>query len=204
MNSNKTNNNHITWFNGQITREHREENHGHKAALVWFTGLSASGKSTIAHRLEQELFNLRCSTYVFDGDNVRHGLCQDLGFSAEDRSENLRRIGEMANLFLDAGIVAITAFISPYSRDREKIKALVGEDRFFEVYVECPVEVCASRDPKGLYDMARKGIIKNFTGISDPYEPPENPSLIIHSDKEDVKESARKVLQMLKQNEILP
>lgn len=198
---NKTNN--ITWFNGLVSKEDRETLHGHKGAVIWFTGLSASGKSTIAHQLEKLLFNMNCSTYSFDGDNVRHGLCSDLGFSADDRVENIRRIGEMAKLFVDAGIIAITAFISPYRKDRDRIRDLVGESRFYEIYVECPIEVCAARDKKGLYEKAKAGIIKDFTGISAPYEAPKNPDMVIHSDKTDAKVGAEQVLILLKENRII-
>ena len=198
---NKANN--ITWFNGLVSKEDRERLHGHKGAVVWFTGLSASGKSTIAHQLEKLLFDVNCSTYSFDGDNVRHGLCSDLGFSAEDRAENIRRIGEMARLFVDAGIIAITAFISPYRKDRDKIRDLVGKSRFFEIYVDCPIDVCAARDKKGIYEKAKAGIIKNFTGISAPYEKPQTPGLVIHSDKTDAKAAAEQVLEVLKNQGII-
>jgi adenylylsulfate kinase len=187
----------LTWFDGYLTRDEREKLHGHKGAAVWFTGLSASGKSTIAHYLEKKLHEKGCSTYSFDGDNVRHGLCGDLGFSPEDRKENIRRIGEMVRLFVDAGIIAITAFISPYRADREVVRKLVGEDRFFEIFVQCPVEVCAVRDPKGLYQRAKAGIIKEFTGISAPYEAPENPSLVIHSDVVTPVEASEEIMAML-------
>ncbi len=192
--------NNLTWFDGYVKREDREKIHGHKGIVIWFTGLSASGKSTIARIVEKKLYETGCSTYVFDGDNVRHGLCGDLAFSPEDRVENIRRIGEMANLYVDAGIIAITAFISPYRSDRNKIRDLVGDDRFFEIHVNCPPEVCASRDPKGLYEKAKAGIIKSFTGISAPYEPPENPALVIQSHKENAESSAASVLTLIKQS----
>ena len=195
--------NNITWFDGYITREHREKLHGHRGAAVWFTGLSASGKSTIAQHLEKMLYEKGCSTYVFDGDNVRHGLCCDLGFSQEDRAENIRRIGEMVKLFVDGGIIALTAFISPYRKDREKIRDLVGKDRFFEVYVQCPVDVCAERDPKGIYAKAKAGLIQNFTGISAPYEEPESPCLIIASDCTSAPDAARQILGVLRAGSII-
>jgi len=195
--------NNVIWFNGLVSREDRENLHGHKGAVIWLTGLSASGKSTIAHHLEKMLYEKDCSTYVFDGDNVRHGLCGDLSFSAEDRSENIRRIGEMVKLFIDAGIIAITAFISPYRADRERIRDLVGKERFFEIYVECPIEECARRDPKGIYEKARQGLIKNFTGISAPYESPERPDLIIESHKEDSIEAAKRVITLIEQRKII-
>ena len=196
-------NNNVTWFNGYVTKEDREELHGHKGTVIWFTGLSASGKSTIAHHLEKLLFEMDCSTYVFDGDNVRHGLCSDLSFSAGDRAENIRRIGQMAKLFVDAGIIAITAFISPYRNDRRKIKDLVGKARFFEVYVDCPMEVCAGRDQKGIYEKAKAGVIKEFTGISAPYEKPENPDIVIQSAKITAKEAAEQVLKILQDKKII-
>jgi adenylylsulfate kinase len=196
--------NNVTWFDGYITRAERETLHGHKGAVVWFTGLSASGKSTIAHYLEKMLHRRGCSTYSFDGDNVRHGLCRDLGFSPGDRKENIRRIGEMVRLFVEGGIIAITAFISPYKADREMVRKLVGEERFFEVYVECPVDICALRDPKGLYQRARAGLIKEFTGISAPYEVPDNPSLVIRSDVITPVEAAEEILDLLGHARIIP
>jgi adenylylsulfate kinase len=195
--------NNITWFNGLVTREDRETLHGHKGAVIWFTGLSASGKSTIAHHLEKLLHDLDCSTYVFDGNNVRHGLCGDLSFSEEGRSENIRRIGEMTKLFVDAGILAITAFISPYQKDREMVRDLVGKNRFLEIYVDCPLEVCAKRDPKGIYAKAKAGMIKEFTGISAPYEKPKNPVLIIRSDMLKPIEGAERVWALLRDKKII-
>ena len=194
----------VTWFDGYITRAERETLHGHQGAVIWFTGLSASGKSTIAHYLERMLYKRGFSTYSFEGDNVRHGLCRDLGFSPEDRQENIRRIGEMVRLFVDAGIIAITAFISPYKADREVVKKLVGEERFFEIYVQCPVEVCAERDPKGLYQRARAGIIKEFTGVSAPYEAPDNPCLVIRSEVKTPVEAAQEILELLERTCVLP
>lgn len=195
--------NNLTWFNGLVTSEDRERLHGHKGAVIWFTGLSASGKSTVAHHLEKLLHAKGCSTYVFDGDNVRHGLCCDLGFSQDDRCENIRRIGEMTKLFVDAGIIAITAFISPYRADRQSVRAIVGEKKFFEIFVDCPIEVCAGRDKKGIYEKAKAGIIKNFTGISAPYEPPKDPDLVIKSEKETALEAAQRVLELLQQKKII-
>lgn len=195
--------NNLTWHNGYLTREDRERLHGHKGAVIWFTGLSASGKSTIALHVEKRLYQKRCSTYVFDGDNVRHGLCGDLGFSPEDRTENIRRIAEMTKLYVDAGIIAITAFISPYRKDRAWIRQLVGETRYIEIYVECPVEVCAERDQKGLYEKAMAGEIPHFTGISAPYEPPDHPAMIVHSDKEDASAAAGRVLRLIKTRQII-
>ncbi|VBB43194.1 Adenylyl-sulfate kinase [uncultured Desulfatiglans sp.] len=195
--------NNVTWFKGLVSREDRERLHRHRGAVVWFTGLSASGKSTIAHRLEQVLHRMGCSTYVFDGDNVRHGLCADLGFSGDDRSENIRRIGEMVRLFVDAGIIAVTAFISPFRSDRDRVRALVDPGRFFEVFVDCPLEVCAGRDPKGIYVKAREGKIRNFTGISSPYEAPEAPELVVRSDRQTSEEAALSVVKLLEEAGIL-
>jgi adenylylsulfate kinase len=202
--TNKTsNNNNVTWFNGHVCREDREKLHGHKGVVVWFTGLSASGKSTIAHLAEKELHRRGVSTYVFDGDNVRHGLCSDLMFSREDRTENIRRIGEMIKLFVDAGMIVLTAFISPYRTDRRKVRSLLQEGQFLEVYVECPPDVCAGRDQKGIYAKAKAGIIKEFTGISAPYEVPENPDLVIRSYEEDAPKAARRVVELIEKRELL-
>ena len=195
--------NNVTWFNGLVTQQDREKLHNHKGAVIWFTGLSASGKSTIAHHLEKLLHEKGCSTYVFDGDNVRHGLCGDLGFSEDDRTENIRRIGEMAKLFVDAGIIAITAFISPYQKDRQRLKDLVGDETFFEIFIDCPIEACAARDKKGIYAKAKAGIIKNFTGISAPYEPPEKPALVIRSNEVEAIKAARDVMDLIKQKQII-
>ena len=170
---------------------------------LWFTGLSASGKSTIAHLVEKQLHRQGCSTYVFDGDNVRHGLCSDLTFSYENRAENIRRIGEMVKLFVDAGIIALTAFISPYRKDRQKLRSLFSNGQFLEIHVECPPEVCAARDQKGIYAKAKAGEIKEFTGISSPYEPPEKPDLVIPSYEQDAKEAAQRVVHLIKQREII-
>jgi len=196
-------NNNITWYDGYITSQDREKLHNHKGAVIWFTGLSASGKSTVARHVENRLFNMGCSTYVFDGDNVRHGLCADLGFSPEDRTENIRRIGEMVKLFVDAGIIAITAFISPYREDRQRVRSLITEGNFLEVFVDSPVDVCAKRDRKGIYAKAKAGIIKEFTGISAPYERPKNPELVIKSYSEDPKQSSERVITMMNQRKII-
>jgi adenylylsulfate kinase len=199
----KTSNNNITWFNGYVSREDREKLHGHKGALIWFTGLSASGKSTIAHLAEKELHRRGCSTYVFDGDNVRHGLCADLTFGREDRIENIRRIGEMVKLFVDAGMIVLTAFISPYRKDRRKVRSLLQDGQFLEVYVECPPEVCAARDQKGVYAKAKAGLIKDFTGISAPYETPENPDLVIRSSEENAQEAAKRVIELMEKHKLI-
>ncbi len=196
--------NNVTWFDGHISREDRERLHNHKGAVIWFTGLSASGKSTIAHLVEKKLHERGCSTYVLDGDNVRHGLCMDLGFTPEDRAENIRRIGEMVKLFANTAIIVLTAFISPYREDRTKVRNLLKPGEFFEIYVNCPLEVCASRDPKGIYQKARDGLIKEFTGVTAPYEPPETPEMVVYSDKEDAMESAMQVVHLLEQFKIIP
>ena len=197
MNSEAVKKNNVTWFNGYVNREDREKAHGHKGAVIWFTGLSASGKSTIAHIVEKQLHERGCSTYVLDGDNVRHGLCADLTFCQEDRAENIRRIGEMVRLFVDAGIIVLTAFISPYRQDRQQVRSLLSDGQFLEIHVDCPPEVCATRDQKGIYQKAQAGIIKEFTGISAPYEPPENPELVIQSHEEDAKAAAKKVVELI-------
>jgi adenylylsulfate kinase len=189
---------------GEVSPADRERLHGHKGAVVWFTGLSASGKSTCAHRLEKILHDRGCSTYVFDGDNVRMGLCRDLGFSEKDRVENIRRIGEMVRLFVDAGIIAITAFISPYRRDRERVRSSLAEGRFLEVFMDCPLDVCASRDKKGIYEKARAGLIKDFTGISSPYEPPQEPELTVRSYREDAGEAVIRIAAYMEERGIIP
>lgn len=181
-------------YRGSITRERREMLLGQKSMAFWFTGLSGSGKSTIAHAVEERLYAMGRLTYVFDGDNVRHGLCGDLSFSPEGRAENLRRIMEMTKLFLDAGIICLSAFISPLRTDRIRARQTIDCGRFFEIYVKCPLEVCEERDVKGLYKLAREGKIKNYTGISAPYEEPENPDLVLETAKFDVRESVEKVI----------
>ncbi|MCW7755281.1 adenylyl-sulfate kinase [Desulfobotulus sp. H1] len=170
-------------YRGRVTCNHREALLRQKGLALWFTGLSGSGKSTIAHAVEDKLYNMGKLTYVFDGDNVRHGLCRDLSFSPEGRAENIRRISEMIKLFLDAGIICLSAFISPLKTDRERARTIIDCGRFFEIYVKCPLEVCEERDVKGLYKLAREGKIKNYTGVSAPYDPPENPDLVLETDK---------------------
>ena len=173
----------ITWHEGHVTREEREKLLKQKGVLIWFTGLSASGKSTIAYTLEHALVQRGHLCYVLDGDNIRHGLNKNLGFSAEDRAENIRRIGEVGKLFVDAGLITMTSFISPYRADRDAARATLGPGNFFEVYVNPPIDVCEQRDPKGLYKKARAGEIKGFTGIDDPYEAPLTPELTLDSSK---------------------
>lgn len=187
---------HVVPYRGAIRREHREKLLGQTSMVLWFTGLSGSGKSTIAHAVEERLHAMGKLTYVFDGDNVRRGLCKDLNFYPEDRSENLRRISEMIRLFLDAGIICLTAFISPLKADREKAKAMINCGRFFEIYVECPLEVCEQRDVKGLYKMARSGKIQNYTGVSSPYEEPNHPDLILNTNVHSLNECVAKVMEI--------
>jgi len=193
----------ITWHESNITKEDRERLNGHKAVVLWFTGLSGSGKSTLAHAVEQALYDKGCRTIVLDGDNIRHGLNKNLGFSPEDREENIRRIGEVAKLFTQAGVISLTAFISPYRADRDKARELLNDGEFVEVYLKCAVDVCESRDVKGLYKKARAGEIKEFTGISAPYEEPLNPELVIDTAAETLEESTRKVLAYLQSREII-
>ncbi len=193
----------ITWHTSNITKEDREKLNGHKAVVIWFTGLSGSGKSTLAHAVEQALYDQGCRTIVLDGDNIRHGLNKNLGFSPEDREENIRRIGEVAKLFTEAGVIAMTAFISPYRADRDTARALLNEGEFVEVYVKCALDVCEERDVKGLYQKARAGEIKEFTGISAPYEEPLNPEVVVDTGPETLEESARKVLAYLQERGII-
>ncbi len=186
----------ITWHHADVTRADREKMNGHKAVVLWFTGLSGSGKSTLAHAVENALFDRGCRTYVLDGDNIRHGLNKNLGFSPEDREENIRRIGEVSKLFCDAGVIALTAFISPYRADRDKAREISPES-FVEIYVQCALDVCEQRDPKGLYQKARAGLIPEFTGISAPYEEPLNAELVVDTAAETLDESTQKVLDYL-------
>ena len=187
----------VVWHAATVTRRHRQQLNGHGSAVLWFTGLSGAGKSTIAHHVEERLFQLGCRTFVFDGDNVRHGLCQDLGFSVADRSENIRRIGEMSKLFIEAGVFALTAFISPFREDRRRVRELVGESGFIEIYCCCSLEECERRDVKGLYRRARAGEIPEFTGISAPYEAPERPELVLKTDALSVEQCTEAVIAML-------
>jgi adenylylsulfate kinase len=192
----------VTWHHSQVTRAEQEKQHGHKSAVLWFTGLSASGKSTLANAVAGALYERGCHTYVLDGDNIRHGLNKDLGFSPTDRVENIRRIGEVAKLFTDAGVLALTAFISPYREDRDKAREINGES-FIEIYVKCDLNVCEERDPKGLYKKARAGEIPNFTGISAPYEEPEAAELTIDTSHETLEDSAARVIAYLEERGIL-
>ena len=187
----------ITWHHHNITRAEREKQASHKGLVLWFTGLSASGKSTVANFVDEKLFLRGCRSYVLDGDNVRHGLNKNLGFSAEERAENIRRIGEVAKLFSDAGVIAITCFISPYRRDRDAARALHPNGGFVEIFVDCPIELCEQRDPKGLYKKARAGELKGFTGIDDPYEPPLKPELVLDAGTKSAGDLADEVIAYL-------
>ena len=189
----------IKWHHGKITKVDRVNLLNQKGVTIWLTGLSGSGKSTIAVELEHALVENRHQAYILDGDNIRHGLNKNLGFSPEDRTENIRRIGEVAKLFTDVGIITITAFISPYREDRDAVRRLLSDGEFIEVYVKCPLDVCEERDTKGLYKKARAGEVKDFTGISAPYEEPLNPELTIDSSKLTVEESTRAVLNYLEE-----
>lgn len=191
------------WHHATVTRARREELNRHKGAIIWFTGLSGSGKSTLAHAVEERLHQASCRTFVLDGDNVRHGLCSDLGFSDEARTENIRRVGEAAKLFVEAGIVVLTAFISPFEGDRERVRKLAGADDFIEIYCRCPLEVCEQRDVKGLYKRARAGEISHFTGISSPYEPPYAPDLTVETSLLSLDESVDAVLALLAQRKVI-
>jgi adenylylsulfate kinase len=189
--------NNIIWHHATVTRERRELQNKHKSKVLWFTGLSGSGKSTLAHAVEEKLHQCGCRTFVLDGDNVRHGLCRDLGFEESDRRENIRRVGETAKLFIEAGIITLTAFISPFLEDRNRVRSIFQNGDFLEVYCKCPLEVCEQRDVKGLYQRARDGKVKQFTGISSPYEPPKNPELIVETDKLTLEESVIQVMDLL-------
>jgi adenylylsulfate kinase len=195
--------NNIVWHHATVTRARRQKQNGHRSVILWFTGLSGAGKSTLAHAVEEELHQMGCRTFVFDGDNVRHGLNKNLGFSKEDRQENIRRIGEMCKLFIEAGVIALTAFISPFREDRERVRRLVAEGDVIEIFCDCSLEVCESRDVKGMYARARRGEIKEFTGISSPYEPPEHAEIIIKTDHLSIEESVEKVITYLKKTGIL-
>lgn len=186
-----------------VSREEREQLNGHKSVILWFTGLSGAGKSTLAHAVEQALFERGCRTFVVDGDNVRHGLCADLGFSIDGRQENIRRVGELSKLFLEAGVITLTAFISPFQADRLRVRQLVKQGEFIEVYCNAELEVCEQRDVKGLYAKARCGEISDFTGISSPYEAPVNPELVLNTGKDSLDYCVKQVLDYLIQQSIL-
>ncbi|MGG3965342.1 adenylyl-sulfate kinase [Heyndrickxia faecalis] len=189
----------ITWHETQIKKEDRRRLNGHSSAVLWFTGLSGAGKSTLSVAVEQELHGRGIRTYILDGDNIRHGLNKNLGFSPEDRKENIRRIGEVSKLFVDAGVMVLTAFISPYRADRDMVRELVEGNEFVEIYVNCPLEACEQRDPKGLYKKARNGEIQNFTGIDAPYEAPEHPELVVETDKQPLEQAVGQVIRFLEE-----
>ena len=193
----------ITWHDAAITKEDRHNQNGHGSCVLWFTGLSGSGKSTIANAFSSFLFKEGISEYVLDGDNIRHGLNRDLGFSDEDRSENIRRIGEVAKLFVDSGAIVTTAFISPFRSDRQLVRDLFDENEFIEVYVHCPIEECERRDPKQLYAKARRGEIRDFTGIDSPYEEPINPEITIRSDLLNVDEAVELIKNYLIEKKVI-
>jgi len=190
----------VVWHQVGIKKADRENKNKHKGIVVWFTGLPSSGKSTIATELQNSLFKLSCQVYILDGDNIRHGLNGDLGFSAKDREENIRRIGEVAKLFADAGFIVMTSFISPYRKDRDRARSLMDEKGFVEVFVKTNLDECERRDPKGLYKKARSGEIPQFTGISAPYQEPENPEIIVDTQKNTKEECSQQILDYLIKN----
>ena len=192
----------VVWHDHPVTRTAREQQHGHQGVVLWFTGLSGSGKSTVAGALEQALHQLGVSTYLLDGDNVRHGLCRDLGFSDDDRQENIRRVGEVARLMVDAGLVVLTAFISPHRAERQMVRDLLGEGEFIEVFVNTPLAVCEARDPKGLYKKARAGELRNFTGIDSAYEAPEAADITLDGEQL-VTKLAAQLLDLLRRRDII-
>ena len=194
----------IKWHSTKISKTDRSKLNGHKAACIWFTGLSGSGKSTLAVELEAELYKMGIKTYLLDGDNIRHGLNKDLSFSSEDREENIRRIGEVAALFVDAGLIVLTAFISPFRKDRDTVRKLLPKGKFIEIHVDADLETCEARDPKGLYKKARAGEIKDFTGINSPYEAPTNPELVINNgSNSDLSKNVEFIIEFLKQNKFI-
>ena len=194
----------IVWHHSTITRDDRAQQRGHRSAILWFTGLSGAGKSTLANAVNVALFERGLACYVLDGDNVRHGLCKDLGFSDADREENIRRIGEVAKLFLDAGVVVLTAFVSPFQADRQRARDLVDAGDFLEIHCAADLAVCEERDTKGLYAKARAGEIKDFTGISSPYEAPETPELRVDTGGQSLEQSVEQVLTYLQAKGVIP
>ncbi|ALC88967.1 adenylylsulfate kinase [Bacillus sp. FJAT-18017] len=190
---------HIVWHPATITKDDRRKLNGHNSFVLWFTGLSGSGKSTLANEVDRKLHSLGVRSYVLDGDNIRHGLNQGLGFSKEDRVENIRRIGEVSKLFVDSGQIVLTAFISPFREDRDRVRALFEQGEFIEVWVQCPLEVCEKRDVKGLYQKAREGEIKEFTGINSPYEPPQAPEITIDTSECMVADAAQCIIKYIRE-----
>ena len=193
----------VIYHQASVTRERRNQSNNHQSVVLWFTGLSGSGKSTLAHVLEEKLFNKGCKTLVLDGDNVRHGLNSNLDFSDDGRKENIRRIGEVAKLMLESGLIVMTAFISPFREDRVAVRNLISNNDFIEIYCKASLKTCEARDVKGLYKRARAGEIKNYTGIDSPYEAPDNPELIIDTDKETLDESVSKIYSFLERKAII-
>lgn len=193
----------ITWHDQSVTQEQRAEQKAQKPCVLWFTGLSGAGKSTIANALDIELYKMGYHTYLLDGDNVRHGLNKDLGFSDKDRVENIRRIGESAKLFVEAGILVMTAFISPFKADREMVRTMLEIGQFIEVFVDTPLDICEDRDPKGLYKKARAGEIKNFTGIDSAYEAPKSPEIVLDSGSKSVSECVAELIEFMKKRGLL-
>jgi len=193
----------VIYHQASVTRQRRNKLNNHRSIVLWFTGLSGSGKSTLAHALEEKLFQKGCRTFVLDGDNVRHGLNSNLGFSEEGRTENIRRISEVSKLMLESGLIVMTAFISPFSKDRNEARNLISNDDFIEIYCKASLEVCEARDVKGLYKLARAGEIKNYTGVDSPYEEPENPELTINTDRQTLDNSVSKILSFLEQNSLI-
>jgi adenylylsulfate kinase len=193
----------VVWHHATVNRERRQKQNKHRSVILWFTGLSGAGKSTLAHCVEEALHQDGCRTFVLDGDNIRHGLCGDLGFSIEDRTENIRRIAEVSKLMLEAGVITLTAFISPFRAEREKARKIFPHGEFFEIYCKCPIEICEERDVKGLYKKAREGEIKDFTGISSPYEEPINPELIVETSKNSLEECTKQVIDMLEERGVI-
>jgi len=193
----------IVRHHATVTRKRRQELNQHKSTILWFTGLSGAGKSSLAHTLEEELHQLKCRTYVLDGDNVRHGLCGDLNFSDTDRQENIRRIGNVAKLFLESGIIVLTAFISPFKKDRAIVRNMVERGDFIEIYCNTPIDICEQRDVKGMYKKARHGEIKEFTGISSPYEEPLNPDLTLLTGEDSIEYCVEQIINLLKKRNII-
>ena len=193
----------ITWHDSEVTKAERQEKNGHKSVVLWFTGLSGSGKSTISVALEKALFERGVRSYRLDGDNIRHGLNNNLGFSPEDRKENIRRIGEVSKLLADAGLITLTAFISPYREDRDHVREILEDGEFVEVYTKASVSACEERDPKQLYKKARAGEIKNFTGIDAPYEAPEHPEIIVDTEENSVEEAVEQIIRYLEDQKVI-
>jgi len=194
---------HVVWHHATVTRDRRQQQNGHKSLILWFTGLSGAGKSSLAHAVEEKLHSMGCKTYVLDGDNVRHGLCGDLSFSIADRKENIRRIAEVAKLMMEAGVIVLTAFISPFRQDRELARKIFPHGEFLEIFCDCSLQICEQRDVKGLYKKARAGEIKEFTGISSPYEVPLKPELRLNTGEESIEQCVHRVVELLQSRAIL-